>query len=96
MNWLAKIPQDKLLHFIGGLGIGFLGFCGWYELAGERLAVAWGAGVLIATICGLLKETMDKRGGYGGNCDIWDLVATQTGGLVGATMGMFQILLMIH
>lgn len=68
---VAKVPTDKLLHFIAGLIIA--AFC--------VITLKWGAwSILPVAIIGAAKEAFDHY--TGGKWDWWDLAATVIGGLV--------------
>lgn len=72
-----SIPEDKLKHGIAGAII-YLGTMLALELCGSEpdhhLQLA------AVLLVGIGKEIWDSFG-YG-ECDIWDLVATMTGGLI--------------
>lgn len=67
-EWLDKIPQDKLLHFIAGAMTVAL-----FALIKPFAAYAWTMGV----IAGIIKEWYD--GGHGGSREFNDFLATSIG-----------------
>lgn len=71
---ILKLPYgDKILHFVGGMVIGF---------GGET--VVNGGGVEAATLVGAWKELwFDARRPDKHTVDFWDFVATTCGGVVG-------------
>ncbi len=76
MEWLlkkfAKIPQDKLLHCLGGVVI---------FAALHLLIMPWLSLVVIA-LAAVLKEFYDWRNPSAHTADVWDIVATLIGGLL--------------
>lgn len=74
-EWLDKIPQDKLLHFIAGAMIVAL-----FALIKPFAAYAWTMGI----IAGIVKECYDWQ--RGGQFDALDVVATTAGAV---TMQVF-------
>ena len=69
------MPRDKLLHFGAGLSIALVvGF----------VLSPW-HGLLVAVIAGALKELTDHFHPLGHTVDLWDFLATASGGLL-ATM----------
>lgn len=72
------IPLDKTAHFWSGLAL----------MLSASLFFGWGLGLCIAVVAGLAKEWYDSLG-YG-TPDIWDIVATLTGGVVGTILYLIK------
>ena len=72
-----KIPRDKALHFLAGFVLASVAIYFWSQVV--SLPVASFIGYCIAAGIGALKEAGDKWGGYGGDCDGLDLLATCLG-----------------
>jgi hypothetical protein len=68
------IALDKQTHAWAGLAI----------MLSASLFFGWGVGLCIAVVAGLAKEWYDSLGN--GTPDIWDIVATLTGGAIGALL----------
>ena len=68
-EFINKIPKDKLLHFIAGVLI--------YQ---STVWFVWYYAIIPVVICALGKEVYDNY--YGGTVDVYDALATITGGLV--------------
>ncbi len=66
-----SVPYDKKLHFVAGLLVSLL--CGYLT---SPLT-----GIVICVIAGIGKEVYDYID-YG-KPDVWDMIATWTGGLTG-------------
>lgn len=81
-EWLNKIPQDKLLHFIAGAMIVAL-----FALIKPFAAYAWSMGV----IAGIVKEWYD--GGHGGVKEFRDFLATSIGALAMQVVVWLMLLL---
>ena len=84
---------DKLQHAGIGLLVAYLHFVGWHDLAYCGYFTSWLIAVACTTAIGILKELGDKFGGYGGDCEVLDAVATTAGALVGASMGVLGSIL---
>lgn len=77
LKFLLSIPQDKLLHFLGGLLI--------FDIA--SIFVHWGIAMIIVFLLSVIKEFYDKI--KGGKTDIFDIIA----GMLGAvTMFIINLL----
>jgi len=74
----VKIALDKQAHAWSGLAI---------MLSGS-LFFGWGIGLCIAVVACFAKEWFDSLG-YG-TPDIWDIVATLTGSLVGTLLYLLK------
>jgi hypothetical protein len=72
------IALDKQAHFWSGLAI----------MLSASLFFGWGIGLCIAVAAGLAKEWYDSLGH--GTPDIWDIVATLTGSLVGTILYLLK------
>ncbi len=81
-NWLDKIPQDKLLHFIAG-GI----ITAVFALIKPIAPFACVFGIL----AGIVKELYDEKNG--GVCDVWDFIATSIGAIA-LQVGVWIIILL--
>jgi K+-transporting ATPase A subunit len=75
------IAPDKVAHAWAGLAI----------MLTVSLFFGWGVGLCIAVVAGLAKEWYDSLGN--GTPDIWDIVATLTGCLVGTILYLLKGLL---
>lgn len=73
MKALLKLPQDKLLHLVVGLAI----FIVTVPFAGP----VWAFG--LACVVGFVKELYDIRHRDKHTPDLWDAIATATGGAAG-------------
>lgn len=79
-KWLDKIPQDKLLHFISGLGISQI--TTGILLNYTSVIIAMSIGLIITTGAAIAKEVYDKVSKTGTK-DKEDLLYTIVGGCVG-------------
>jgi len=68
------IPLDKQAHFWSGLAL----------MLSASLFFGWGIGLCITVVAGLAKEWFDSLG-YG-TPDVWDIVATLSGSILGAIL----------
>ena len=75
------IPPDKVAHFWSGLAL----------MLSASLFFGWGIGLCIAVAAGLAKEWFDSLG-YG-TPDVWDIVATLTGAVLGAILYLVKFYL---
>ncbi len=69
-NWLDKIPQDKLLHFIAGAMLTAV-----FAMIKPFAPYACSVGI----IAGIVKEWYD--GGHGGSREFYDFFATSVGAI---------------
>lgn len=79
-KWLDKIPQDKLLHFISGLGISQI--TTGILLNYTSIIIAMCIGLIITTGAAIAKEVYDKVSKTGTK-DKEDLLYTVVGGVIG-------------
>lgn len=79
-KWLDKIPQDKLLHFISGLGISQI--TTGILLNYTSVIIAMSIGLIITTGAAIAKEVYDKVSKTGTK-DKEDLLYTIVGGVIG-------------
>ena len=79
-KWLDNIPQDKLLHFISGLGISQI--TTGILLNYTSVIIAMSIGLIITTGAAIAKEVYDKVSKTGTK-DKEDLLYTVVGGVIG-------------
>ena len=85
INFIARIPKDKLLHFLGGLLIFILIYIGIRPFFDGCLGR--GIAFFLVLLVGLVKEyVIDKH--YGGSVDIWDVHASDFGAIVGIIISL--------
>ena len=85
----AQIPQDKVLHFVGGNLYGLVGAGVANQISKGDRAWTFVGSVGGSLLIGLAKESIDESQ-YGG-WDNSDILATVLGGItVGATIDIFK------
>lgn len=73
---MPTVPVDKQLHFFVGIIIAT-----WVLICTNNTAYALGATFIV----GIGKELWDQYSIKGSGFDLWDLLATMIGGVVGAS-----------
>lgn len=85
LNRFAKIPQDKLLHFIFGLIIAQLVAMVYIHFVQDHRYIAYINGFCVGAMCGFIKEFIDKQD-VNNRFDPEDWLATIIGSIFGITI----------
>jgi uncharacterized membrane protein YhaH (DUF805 family) len=81
IDFVGKIPQDKLLHFIVGIIIFFLVYSGVKPFFPENLCIARGIAFFFVLLAALVKEYLIDRRCMDSEPDLIDAYATDLGGI---------------
>lgn len=83
--WLCKWGSDKYVHLLAGLLISYLWLCVLLAVRGDGDCIIFMLnGIGVSGLVALLKEIADCM--RYGKIDIYDIVFTMAGGLIGALL----------
>lgn len=90
ISLVGKIPQDKLLHFIGGMCIFFFIYIIMKWLVPSNICIARGLGIFTVIALGFVKEYLVDERWMKGKPDLKDAWATDLGGIFALFISIFM------